>query len=468
MIFISHEWVQESEVSSGNEAKRTVDNKNNDAFKICVEGIEQLLLESCRKTPIEPAGDGRSLRHEFSSSKSIASNGSGGSPGKPPTHNSGGNASDSELDCYVWVDYASLMQLESIKELPFHLDAIMACCDVVFTPLLEKQIGNARKKSVVYGQKAQDNELEPTLTSQSSDSSQLLDKCLFSPLCDHHGWKRYLNRAWCRLELFLGAFLPVGLSDVSASSSMASRKAISRANKLKKFEPDCDMLRALSNSHRPHVLCHRREGGCKNGAIASILEVTDDASISEPEEDVVVFAGDAKVKLAEVSLIFLPKPSHLHLAYYKPLDGDLTRAEDTEVIESLSDRLCAIAGVTVKPISPCVTPPTSLKPSGAQEINLATAASPSNCVDNNALLFSNRDRYVGSTKNGFMHGKYGFMNYADGNKYTGVNNVRSGFGKLELVAACSPDAFAYSPVIGTYKGKPLSNEYKVNSLKPLM
>lgn len=494
VIFISHQWL-----SGPSEGERVPDNSNNDQFNLCVQGIEEFLAEHSSSLGDTPSNVPEGKKSPSPTASPV------GSPFKPPLPNFRSNDSaisvrsagtldevkpSPVLECYLWIDYSSTMQLASIKESIAHLDVIMSHCDVVFTPLLGQQaVAAKRKKSVVYGAGNISNTSATTTTTDanSSDSDGNNDiginigentantgggKHLFSECLSHYGWcnpkEGYLTRAWCRLELFLGRFIPPSHSDMSPSTE----KALKYRNKLKFFKPESPLYKSLLGNERLHVICHQQTGNTNEGSASRnhkkevccpILEVKDDEELSD-EEVVVAFSGGTSLKTVEVILNYLPKPTPMHLSYYNPMKGLVAKKEDLAVISELTCRLQRAVGISVQPLSPNNT----LSLAGiSNSFRMSTDdgdetsdAKEDSFVESTALLLSNGDRYVGSTLNGFLHGESCVLTSSNGNKYIGgfANNVKSGQGRFELVSPLTAEAAremlteALTPVVGTYEG----------------
>ena len=382
------------------------------------------------------------------------------------------------------------MQLESIKESIGHLDVIMSHCDVVFTPLLGQQaVAAKRKKSVVYG--ASYSTPDNSSNNSGNDTNGVMgredngapqsafsltpgdrgvekDKLyLFSECIDHYGWndpkQGYITRAWCRLELFLGRFIPLSSQQISPSSE----KALKYRHKLKFFCEDSPLFKAMSGCERLHVICHQKTESPngrsaprshENEVCGPIVEVKDEEL---SDEEIVAFSGGTIMKSIEVTLSFLPPPTPMHLSFYNPVKGRVTKKDDLTVISELAYRLHSSEGVFVQPLSPnnklsVLSNSFRLSADEAEESDDKDVF-----VESTALLLSNGDRYVGSTLNGFLHGENCVLNCSNGNRYSGgfVNHVKSGQGRYELVsplmdgAGREMDKGELWPVQGSYEGE---------------
>ena len=142
-LFVSHKWLRPSqEVARDSwDGKPNPDNKRNDVFKLCVKGIEQLLKSMAPKA----------------------------------------------LECYIWIDYCCLDQNERVESEILNLEKVMEFCDAVFTPIHDPDYDQWDYR-MSYS--------EPNFTLYQSkewlDSSYSLESC-------------FLNRAWCRLEMFFAS-----------------------------------------------------------------------------------------------------------------------------------------------------------------------------------------------------------------------------------------------------------------------
>lgn len=424
--------------SSSNDggSTRIVDNKANDVFNLCVDGIKKLITECCKKPNSTDATE-----------------------------------QSAEIECYLWVDYSSMMQLELIKEDASILDTVISYCDVIFTPLLERSTSSRRKKSLTYGQpksrsNSEDVDILSTYTSGESmsgslDTSNLLDTHMFNELCNEYAWKEktqgYLSRAWCRLEMFLGAYLPY-FDGIEASVILSEELS----KKMKLLDEESAVGQSVHCRRRVHVLCHRKKDARTrsntNEVFSPIYEVSDNIDIDDM--DVVVFAGDAAslTQRNDCSLVYLPKPTPMHFAYYNPVDGIVSKIDDKEIISTLTNKLKSIQDFASAQVASSHSTDLSIEVSSEEAHDRSTREPV--YVENTAIIFANGDTYVGSTKNGFLHGKNGHMNYYNGNKYTGdfVNNVKSGVGLLELVCVAESSRInatrdsTLQPVLGTYDG----------------
>lgn len=142
---------QDSPLPDNTKTHRTPDNSANDKYSLCVQGIGFLLF-------------------------------------KQAGHLGGGDSA-----CYVWFDYSCLDQSQSsgLQEYREHAAAIMGCCDCLFTPLVDHD-----QRSDQH----QHSDASPSV-SLSASLSAFRDQ---STAIAWSGRARnsYLNRAWCRLEMW--------------------------------------------------------------------------------------------------------------------------------------------------------------------------------------------------------------------------------------------------------------------------
>lgn len=158
-------------------------------------------------------------------------------------------------EVYIWLDFSSIDQDSSAMEELKYLREIVAACDILFTPVVDEGFDRWELSSVSI--------------------RNLYEEYLAE------SWHDYLNRGWCRMEMFFGANVPV---DAALCQRGASFKGA-----LKHF---VTQLRS-----RPHVIYGTKEQ--KEGAAPRVL----------------------------------PPMQSAWLSRYSPADGRLTVDKDREIIK---------------------------------------------------------------------------------------------------------------------------------------
>jgi hypothetical protein len=145
-LYVSYRWLRSSMETSLQgewEGKPHPDNKRNDVMKLCVKGIEQII-------------------------KLMA---------------------PSSIETYLWIDYCCLNQDHRTEPQMLSLPKVMELCDAVFVPIHDPDYDTWDYRMSSYSS-------EPDITMYQS--SEWINNQNAPTCC-------YLNRAWCRLELFNAA-----------------------------------------------------------------------------------------------------------------------------------------------------------------------------------------------------------------------------------------------------------------------
>jgi hypothetical protein len=171
VIFISHVWLRSRPSMEGYKAYPRPDTELNEQYKLCVAGIESLLLSN--KVALKK--------------------------------------------CYLWIDYGCLNQrdpellkeadgttkkVNRLQEIDRRLGQIMYYCDCMFTP---------------------DTTLAELVRTNSLNDRKKIE---------NSGHSGYLNRGWCSLEMFHATFIP--LSKASQVKQQFVSRALDHAFDLKR------------------------------------------------------------------------------------------------------------------------------------------------------------------------------------------------------------------------------------------
>lgn len=289
-------------------------------------------------------------------------------------------------NCYLWIDYGCIdqNQMNPGEELFGNFDFIMGICDCIFTPLFDPNHENW--------------DLVPTNAGFFEDY-----KAENWSAHDHS----YLNRAWCRLEMYYGANLPVLLDS-------DERK--------QKFQKGLAYHRRLGR--RPHFLYGSKEAVSSNRKLARLV----------------------------------PPLIHHYLERYHPEKGKLTSSYDFAIIQRLVNDLKPY----IKEIKPGYEG--EMKDGkrhgqgkmffargdvfeGNYENDIINGFGRYTCTDGGVyegewkanmrngfgtFLLPTGGVYEGEWLNNLTHG-YGIYSYPNGDIYEGhwKENKREGFGKFE-------------------------------------
>ena len=169
VIFVSHVWLRSRPSMDGYKEYPRPDTDDDEQYKLCVAGVESLLLSN-----------------KISLKK-----------------------------CYLWIDYSCLDQRDTApkgieetkkiyrcKELDRRVGQIMHYCDCMFTP---------------------DTSLAELTRTNSLNNRKKIESL---------GHSGYLNRGWCRLEMFYASFIP--LSKVTQRKQNFVSRAVEHAFDLKR------------------------------------------------------------------------------------------------------------------------------------------------------------------------------------------------------------------------------------------
>jgi hypothetical protein len=187
-IFISHKWLRPDVDCEDWEGSANPDNVKGEKYDFLIKGLETILSSYC---------------------------------------------TNEVKECYLWIDYCCLNQKrDSMDKVLPYFDHIIEICDFLYTPLIEvkrkskklptteMKLENSSSKvssvplSSVHPEskpEAKENNVsEVVVVAQPhvSQASSFLDKVYSSPSWSGNN-DSYLTRSWCRLELFLGANIPL-------------------------------------------------------------------------------------------------------------------------------------------------------------------------------------------------------------------------------------------------------------------
>jgi hypothetical protein len=171
-------------------------------------------------------------------------------------------------ECYLWIDYCCLNQDEfaPIELMTIGIPRIIAACDCVFTPLFEND-----SDCWCYP------EIWTNKYEEYMSSSWRGDE--FS----------YMNRSWCRVEMFINTEVPLSEASIFKRSKFSS-----------------SLLHHHVEGKRPHIVYGTKE------------------------QD------------EELPPLVLPPLASSYFESYHPMRGQLSNTADQEVIQKLVDYLCAV------------------------------------------------------------------------------------------------------------------------------
>ena len=241
VIFISHVWLRSRPSLEGFKDFPRPDTVDNMQYKLCVAGVENLLLSN-----------------EISLKR-----------------------------CYLWIDYGCLNQGETDllveymnkgKSRPMgvidqRMGQIMHYCDCVLTP---------------------DNDLAEIVATNSFNDMERIANM---------GHSGYLNRGWCRLEMFHATFIPLSII------SQRKRKFFSRA-----------VGHAFDISRRPHFVIGATE--IESNKAPLIVPAMKHASLSDydPTKGYFTFNSDRKVVRTLLNQLIYHYVKPLKLGYFGSTD----------------------------------------------------------------------------------------------------------------------------------------------------
>jgi hypothetical protein len=217
IVFVSHCWLRGWDGAEGWDGRPHPDNATGDKYKLCVEGIKQIM-------------------------KLLA-------PGMK--------------DCHLWLDYGCIDQNGDPAGELKQLDKIVEICDCIFTPMYD----NDHDKWVLpsIGKNIFEDYKSPAWNGNNSS---------------------YLNRGWCRVEMFYAVNIPL----VEDSGE--------RRGKMK-----AGLLSHRMGGRRPHLLYGSKESAER---------------------------GAPRI---------LPPLQNSYFKAYHPENGSLTKAEDRDKIQRLVNEL---------------------------------------------------------------------------------------------------------------------------------
>jgi hypothetical protein len=265
-------------------------------------------------------------------------------------------------NCYIWLDYGCIDQDGNPAGELKLLDKIVEVCDCIFTP--------------VYDKNHQDWSL-PSLISNLFDEYR-------SPHWNDNAYS-YLNRGWCRIEMFFAANIPSSLKDSEQRKSKFS----------------AGLAYAKTQNRRPHILYGSKEYS------------------------------------NQVPPYILPPLQNIWFEKYHPSQGNLSVESDREKINFLVEQLKPL----MKPITIGYTGDRNElgEPNGVGQFQLDSGNHYEGDWKNNKkhgkgkFLWSNGNSYVGNWVNDCRSG-HGIYYFANGDHYEGSfkNDLFHGNGKEVL------------------------------------
>jgi hypothetical protein len=168
-------------------------------------------------------------------------------------------------DCYIWLDYGCIDQDgDPATEVKLRLDKIIQVCDCIFTPIFDEKHESWKLPEITFNWFAD-------YKSQAWNGGQ------FS----------YLNRGWCRIEMFYAANVPLFSDNEERTRKMDAGLKIHR-----------------ENGTRPHIIYGSRESAKESSCV-----------------------------------IFLPPLQKDYFKMYHPEQGHLTKSSDKTTIRQLIENL---------------------------------------------------------------------------------------------------------------------------------
>lgn len=262
-------------------------------------------------------------------------------------------------NCYLWIDFGCLDQGEPefMPDTDSQLGHIMYLCDCMFTP---------------------DSELPEIAKLNCLDDMEKVKSM---------GHAAYLNRGWCRLEMFYSSFIPL------SKTSLKKKSQVSRA-----------VEHALDACRRPH------------------------------------FAYGAIEMTKKAAPVVVPFMRYSYLSVLDPVKGFFTNEEDLSVVKTLVKQL---AYHFMKPLKLGYEGSTNNK--GARDGHGRFVFSSGAVYEGGYLNgvkhgfgrfdLANGDAYEGGYKNDRRHG-HGVFKFASGDRYEGAwaNGKPNGQGKVEYAS----------------------------------
>mmetsp|Transcript_37317 Transcript_37317/g.69509 ORF Transcript_37317/g.69509 Transcript_37317/m.69509 type:complete len:626 (+) Transcript_37317:90-1967(+) len=147
IVFISHHWLRSDKNDPGYDITPHPDNVNNDKYKLCVSGIQQLLSNFIDQTRIK--------------------------------------------NCYVWIDYSCIDQdLHNLISVDYkNMEEIIRVSDCIFTPVVDPD--NSFKHLTI------------------TPDGFIKDYKVLDWTGSEYSNRGYLKRGWCLLEMFYGMNIPL-------------------------------------------------------------------------------------------------------------------------------------------------------------------------------------------------------------------------------------------------------------------
>ena len=209
IIFVSHMWLAGWHGATDWRGKPHPDNQENDKFRLCIEGVAKLFK----------------------------------------------NLAPSMKECYVWLDFGCIDQdSHACAELRV-LDKIVGYCDVILTPIVDGKI--PKLMVVINNSKASPNASPKARSPQRTAEELLMSSNIQNENgAPMNGWRSYLSRAWCRMEMFLASQVPLAEAASQTLVLDENQNAVANQRRLKVSK---HLGVAMLAGRRPHFYYSTRE-----------------------------------------------------------------------------------------------------------------------------------------------------------------------------------------------------------------
>eukprot|EP01038_Epipyxis_sp_PR26KG_P004362 gene4362-6170_t len=267
-------------------------------------------------------------------------------------------------NCYVWIDFGCIDQDANPAAELKQLDVIIQSCDLIFTPIFDPQFSEWQR---------------PTHTGWTNVYSE------YRAGAWNDGEHAYMNRCWCRIEMFFAANIPL----------------INSSNRLEKFKFGLHVHQ--SHQRRPHMLYGTRESHLNIQPL--VLPPLQNSIFKQlhPNDGFISFPSD-RIKIEELVNQLLPIMVFVQPEYVGDLDNNGLPHGVGKMIYDNSNGEIYFGEFYL-----------GMK-HGKGEI----------CAGNGS-------KYVGDWMNDKKHG-FGILNHAFGDTYEGefYEDKRNGIGKLTM------------------------------------
>eukprot|EP00808_Paulinella_micropora_P021607 g18055.t1 len=266
---------------------------------------------------------------------------------------------------FLWVDYCCINQDSAPASELDNLPGIVHECDVLFTPLTGESKGKVGR---------------------NPDLFMDYHNAVWRPLGDNQDGSSYVERGWCRVEMFLGS-----TQDLRPGAAGELKSYLKLA-----------LLAAISQDRRAHFLYSQKE---RDGNMPPLV---------------------------------LPPLQNSYFHKYNPAKGKLTKEEDRQVIQRLVDNLIPRVRVVQEGYEGQRNAAGQAHGFGKYMYHSGVVYEGEYQADlmhgKGKYIHANGDVYEGEYQAGKMHGK-GKFSYADGNVYEGEYQagLRHGKGKFSYV-----------------------------------